>query len=119
MSKDSSLTYAEPASAPLPIAQRLYDCGRCINLVASVMFGHMCEGRSERTCARGILFPHIRSRRWRNAHPSKGQGTQMTQAERAVVIARRRKRKAGPGYKLQRLYELKQAVTKALEAARK
>ena len=42
----------------------------------------------------------------------------MTQAERAVVIARRRKRKAMPGMKLQRLYELKQAVTKALEAAR-
>ena len=24
------------------------------------------------------LVPHIRSRRWRSAHPSKGQGTQMT-----------------------------------------
>ena len=54
-----------------------------------------------------------------SARCSKGQGTQMTPAERAVVIARRRKRKAMPGMKLQRLYELKQAVTKALEAARK
>ena len=43
----------------------------------------------------------------------------MTPAERAVIIARRRKRKAMPGMKLQRLYELKQAVTKALEACRK
>ena len=43
----------------------------------------------------------------------------MTQAERAVVIARRRKRKARPGYKTQRLFELKQAVTAALKASAK
>ena len=48
VSKDSSLTYAEPASAPLPIAQRLYDCGRCIN------GGYGCSA----TCAKGDQSVH-------------------------------------------------------------
>jgi hypothetical protein len=40
------------------------------------------------------------------------------EAERAVVVARRRKRKALPGTKLRRQFELEQAVTAALKAAR-
>lgn len=35
-------------------------------------------------------------------------------AEKAVVIARRRKKHARPGYKLKRLFELQDAVTVAL-----
>lgn len=40
----------------------------------------------------------------------------LTEAERAVVIARRRKKHAMPGMKEQRAVELKHAVTEALRA---
>ena len=48
VSKDRSLTYAEPNAAPLQIAHHLYDCGRCIN------GGYGCSV----TCAKGDQSVH-------------------------------------------------------------